>query len=68
MTAIVFFFLIGTDGCVPCTDLFFLKRLLDLLQIGQQTDISADLDADGGKEPVKAGVGSAVDKDPRPRH
>lgn len=37
------------------TDLFFLKGLLELLQIGQQADVSADLDADGGKEPVQHG-------------
>lgn len=49
------FFLSGTDGRVLFTDLFFLKGLLDLLQIGQQADISADLDADGGKEPVHHG-------------
>lgn len=31
------------------TDLFFLKRLLDLLQIGQEADISADLVEDRGE-------------------
>lgn len=47
---------------MPFTDLFFLKRLLDLLQIGQQADISADLVEDRGrKEQVIMCFRSAVE-------